>query len=87
MFWKRFDHWFSNRHRGTGSAIFHGIEQNLEKSIFFCEQIGQKGKKSCAVMPNSKLHTKFQLDIFIFVARASLRTLLQLMKQKDRKSA
>ena len=36
-------------------------------------------------MPNSKLHAKFQLNIFIFVARASLRTLVQSMKQKRQK--
>ena len=38
-------------------------------------------------MPNSKLPTNFQLNIFIFETGASLQTLLESLKQKDRKSA
>ena len=37
----------------------------------------QNGNNVFLAMPNSKLHTNFQLKIFIFVARASLWTLLQ----------
>ena len=38
-------------------------------------------------MPNSKLPTNFQLKILVFEAKVSLQTLLQSLKQKDRKSA
>ena len=38
-------------------------------------------------MPNSRLHTNFQLNIFIFEARVSLQTLLQSLKQNSDKSA
>ena len=40
-----------------------------------------------AMPKSSKLHTNFQLNIFIFGARVSLQTLLNSLKQKDRKSA
>ena len=43
--------------------------------------------KLFVAIPNSRLSTNFQLNIFIFVARVSLQTLLQSLKQKDRKSA
>ena len=36
-------------------------------------------------MPNSRLHTNFQLNIFIFEARVSLQTLLQSLKQNSDK--
>ena len=41
--------------------------------------------KFFVAIPNSRLSTNFQLNIFIFVARVSLQTLLQSLKQKDRK--
>ena len=40
-----------------------------------------------AATPISRLPTNSQLNIFIFVARVSLQTLLQSLMQKDRKSA
>ena len=43
--------------------------------------------KLFGAVPNSRLPANFQLNILIFVARISLQTLLQSLKQKDRKSA
>ena len=39
--------------------------------------------KLSVAMPNSRLHTNFQLNIFIFEARVSLQTLLQSLKQNS----
>ena len=50
-------------------------------------QFAKMAMKLFAAMPNSRLPTNFQLNIFIFVARISLQTLLQSLKQKYKKSA
>ena len=44
-------------------------------------------KKLFIAMPSSRLPTKFQLNIFIFEAKVSPKTLLQPLKQNDNKSA
>ena len=41
---------------------------------------GKTALNLCVAMPNSRLVTNFQLNIFIFEARVSLQTLLQSLK-------
>ena len=63
----------------TRKGILEQIKKNIKdaKTVF----------KLFVAMLNRKLPTKFQLNIFIFEARASLQTLIQSLKQKDRKSS
>ena len=48
---------------------------------FFLKIYAKTTYKLSVAMPNSRLHTNFQLNIFIFEARVSLQTLLQSLKQ------
>ena len=52
--------------------------------LFFRRKAKTTLKLSVA-MPNSRLHTNFQLNIFIFEARVSFQTLLQSLKQNSDK--
>ena len=61
------------------------LGQNLK--LFSRKKCTKIALKFFVGMPNSRLSTNFQLNIFIFVARVSFQTLLQSLKQKDRKSA
>ena len=71
--------WVSQGH------LKHGQESSSKIFKLFSVNIFAKMTlKLFVAMPNSKLHTNFQLNIFIFVVRVSLRTSLQSLKQKDR---
>ena len=58
-------------------------------SFFFCEDIryAKTALKLFVAMPNSKLPTNFQLNIFILEARAIIQTLFQSLKQNANESA
>ena len=56
-------------------------------NFFFLKIYAKITLKLSVAMPNSRLHTNFQLNIFIFEARASLQTLPQSLKQNANMSA
>ena len=85
---------------GTSNFFFQSLKQNASRSarlgnfcikfsnFFVWRNIPKQHKSYLQVhMSNSKLPTNFQLNIFIFEARASLQTLPQSLKQNANMSA